>query len=291
MMALRFSSLKIWGIACISALCVAFQAKAAGPGDVAIMPGLPLTFDVREHLPLPDISSYPRIRFATAADFPPFNFADQNGRLTGFNIDLVREICAALDIEAQCEVQALPFADLESALAAGQVEAVISGVAITPERRQKFAFSRPYMVLPARFAVSRSALKPGMAVPGPDWRIGTVSGTAHDAMARAWFPGKDFESFDSQEALLDALKAGKIDAAFADALRLSFWVAGNAAGDCCALAPGAYVSERYLGEGLAIMVRPKDRILAAAFDHALSELSANGRLEEIYLRYFPQGLF
>jgi polar amino acid transport system substrate-binding protein len=39
------------------------------------------------------------------------------------------------------------------------------------------------------------------------------------------------------------------------------------------------------------MIRKNDPTLVVAFDHALSELSRNGRLQDIYLRYFPNGLY
>lgn len=289
-MALRFSYWQIRGLRqLIVGILAMFSVPAAA--QAPLTPGLPLLFDAREHLPLPDLSDYPRLRFLTTTDFPPFNFADQNGRLAGFHIDLVREICAVLEMEARCQIQALPFASIEEALASGQAEAAVAAVAVTPARRERFGFSRPYLLLPARFAVAKKAMKPDAPVPDPGWRLGTVADTAHDAMARVWFPQMKAETFASQEALLEALAAGRVDAAFSDGLRLSFWVAGDASQACCVLAPGAFVSERFLGEGLTVMVQRKDRALAQAFDHALAELAANGRLEEIYLRYFPEGMF
>ena len=91
--------------------------------------------------------------------------------------------------------------------------------------------------------------------------------------------------------LLSALKDKKIDAAFADALQLSFWTQSPAAGNCCMLFDGPYLSERFLGEGMTIMLGPQGGTLAAALDSALAALSRDGRLEEIYLRYFPSGLY
>lgn len=292
-MALVFTSLKNKGLYIFGVLvcAVASLSGRANAQTMAPMQGLPLLFDAREHLPLPDLSAYPRLRFLTTTDFPPFNFTDQSGRLAGFHVDLVREICTVLSIEDRCQIQAVPFAELETALAAGQGDAVIAGVAVTASKHERFAFSRPYLALPARFVATRQALKAGQAVPAPGWRVGVVAATAHEAMAKAWFPDMRPQVFETQEALLDALKAGKIDAGFADALRLSFWVSGAASQACCALAPGAYLSERFLGEGLAIMVRRQNKTLSAAFDHALAELATSGRLEEIYLRYFPLGLF
>lgn len=276
-------------LASACALMMAVSHAWAAEGE-ALPAALPLLFDAREHLPLPDISAYPRIRFLTTADFPPFNFADQGDRLSGFHIDLVREICTALSMDARCQIQALPFGELEQALVSGQAEAVIAGVAMTASRRSDFAFSRSYMLLPARFAVRRelAGQRPGTQ---PEWRVGVVSGSVHEAMYRAYFPQGKVEGFDSQSLLLEGLAKGNVDAVFADALRLSFWTAGAASANCCALLPGAYVSERFLGEGLGIMVRRDDAALARAFDHALAELAASGRLEEIYLRYFPTSLF
>jgi polar amino acid transport system substrate-binding protein len=72
---------------------------------------------------------------------------------------------------------------------------------------------------------------------------------------------------------------------------LSFWVSGNLAGGCCAMLEGSYFSQRFLGEGLTIMNRKAEPALTQAIDHALLALSRSGRLEEIYLRYFPNGIY
>jgi polar amino acid transport system substrate-binding protein len=252
----------------------------------------PVLFDARERLPRPDLSNLVRLRILTTIDFPPFNFADQTGRLSGFNVDLAREICAELDVQSKCQIQAMPFEDLEQALANGSGEAVMAGVSITAERRETFAFSRPYLTVPARFA--RLVSRP-ISGEGPDALsgrpVGVVKDTAHAAMLRAFFPKIVPVPFESYEAMLEALKAGKVDAVFSDGLRLPFWVAGEAADGCCALFGGPYLSEQFLGEGLAVMLQADDAALAAAFDHALAVLSRNGRLQDIYLRYFPNGLY
>lgn len=255
-------------------------------------PSLPLLFDSRERLAKPDLSALVRLRFLTSVDFPPFNFMDQNGKLSGFNVDLAREICAELEIADKCQIQALPFADLKEALAASQGDAVIAGVAVSEQLRSQFAFSRPYLMLPARFARNLKApLKGESAAALVDRPVGVVKATVHEAMLAAYFPKAKAVAFDTKEALLSALKDGKVDAAFADSLQLSFWVASQASGNCCALFDGPYTSERFLGEGMTIMLRQKDDVLRAAFDHALAALSRSGRLQEIYLRYFPYGLY
>jgi polar amino acid transport system substrate-binding protein len=234
----------------------------------------------------------PRLRVLMTVDFPPFSFVDQTGKLSGFHVDLIREICAELAIEAKCQIQAMPFDDLEAALQAGDGEAAAAGIAVTPALREKFAFSRPYITIPARFAKNRSVALTGEDAGALEGHpVGVVEGTVHQTMLKAFFPNIRAVSFESQEAMLEALKTAKLDAVFSDALRLPFWVGSPASENCCALFGGAYLSERFLGEGLMLMARPNTPQVVAAFDYALAELSRKGRLQEIYLRYFPNGFY
>jgi polar amino acid transport system substrate-binding protein len=279
----------------------AFAALGVGEGAVAGKPALaaapeagvlPLMFDSRERLPRPDLSAVVRVRILTSVDFPPFNFADQTGRLSGFNVDLAREICAELKLEAKCQIQALPFEDLETTLEASGGEAVMAGIVATPERRDRFLFTRPYLGIPARFARRLSADIPGeTAASLSGRRVGVVSDTAHSAMLKAYFPNLSAVPFKTDAEMTEALRTGSVDAVFSDGLRLPFWVASEASQKCCALFDGPYLSERMLGEGLSIMIRKTDPLIAAAFDQALATLSRNGRLQDLYLRYFPNGLY
>jgi ABC-type amino acid transport substrate-binding protein len=78
-------------------------------------------------------------------DFPPFSFLDQTSRLAGFHIDLARAICAELEVIARCQIQALPWNELPGALKTGQAEAIISGMAMTPESTAEYRFTRAYL--------------------------------------------------------------------------------------------------------------------------------------------------
>lgn len=284
------ASLKFYGFFTLCVLLVApFSAVSRAAGGVH---DLPVLFDARERIAKPDLSGLARLRFLTTVDFPPFNFIDQSGKLSGFHVDLVREICRELEIEAKCQIQAVTFAELQPALEGGQGEAVVAGIGISPELRQRFAFSRAFMKLPARFAVNRQATGGDLSVAALGKKpVGAVSGTTHEAMLKAFFPKLEVKAFPDREAMLAALKQGTIAAVFSDGLQLSFWIAGNAAANCCTLLDGAYFSERFLGEGLSIMNRKGDPALTQAIDHALLGLSRKGRLDEIYLRYFPAGIY
>ncbi|MDP3525664.1 MAG: transporter substrate-binding domain-containing protein [Hoeflea sp.] len=253
---------------------------------------VPNYMDPRERIQVPDLQSVNRIRFLTTVDFPPFSFLDQTSRLAGFHVDLARAICAELDVLPRCQIQALPWDELDAALMAGQAEAMISGLAITPDSRANHSFTRPYLALPARFAVRTDASVSGSGAASLEGRrVGVIGGTAHEAMLRDWFDGIRPVTFSRPEWMFDALKAGKVDAVFGDGLQLSFWLSSERAEACCRFFDGPYFSQAHLGEGLAIAVHPRNEALATAFDHAIAALTRNGRFTELYLRWFPNGLY
>lgn len=266
-------------------------AALLGPAKSA-EPQVPSLWDSKERLPKPDLSALPRLRFLTTTDFPPFNFIDGDGRLSGFHIDLARAICAELGVAEKCQIQALPWAELDEALRKGDGEALIAGVPATAEARGKYAFSRPYLQFPARFVMPKTA-----AVAEPIFdklagkRVGVITGSAHERVLRDYFTDVKVITFAKQEWLYADLRSKKIDAAFGDGMRLAFWLAGSDAAGCCRFAGGPYLAPEYLGTGLAIASKIDDPVLAAAFDYALQQISVKGTFAELYLRYFPVSFF
>lgn len=258
----------------------------------AAEPQVPVLWDAKERLPKPDLSALPRLRFLTTTDFPPFNFLDGAGRLSGFHVDLARAICAELGIAEKCQIQALPWAELEGALQKGEGEAIIAGIAATPESRSKYAFSRSYLQFPARFIMPKAkALTEPIFDRLRGKRAGVVAGSAHERMLRDYFGTVQVVPFAQLEELYDGLRAGKVDAGFGDGMRFAFWLGSSNAAACCRFAGGPYLAPEYLGSGMAIATRANDPALAAAFDYALQEISVKGIFAEFYLRYFPVSFF
>src|SRR5690606_12587574 len=121
-------------------------------------------------------------------DFPPFNFLDGSSRLSGFHVDLARAICSELDIAAKCQIQALPWAELDGALASDQGEAIIAGLAVSEETRMRHAFSRPYLQFPARFVMRKTtATAEPLHSKLQGRKVGVLAGSAHERMLRDYF--------------------------------------------------------------------------------------------------------
>jgi polar amino acid transport system substrate-binding protein len=260
-------------------------ADASGSGSVAgdDRSGL---WDPKRRIERPR-RSVPAIRFVTTDDFPPFNFLNADGRLTGFNVDLARAICDELDI--RCTIQAREWDDTLNAVRQGNADAVIAGWR-SPRRRGKSSTSRRLHAMagalhrPPRCA----AIDPPRGLKGKT--LAVVARTAHEAISPPSPRGRA-EAHPTPEAAREAVKSGDADAHFGDGMQLSFWLQSEAAEGCCIFAGGPYLESRFFGEGLAVAVpRGKDD-LKQAINAALAALYEKGVFAELYLRYFPVGFF
>ena len=259
---------------------------------IAADPVIPYFWDAKERLAKPDLSTVQRVLFLTTVDFPPFNFLDRTGRLTGFHVDMARAMCAELGIADRCQIQALPWEELETALDRGDGEAIIAGLSVTEATRQKYAFTRTYLQFPARFITPKStAVTEPLASKLKGQRIGVIQGSAHEAMLREYFPGLKPVVYTRQDWMLANLKDRKLAAVFGDGMRLGFWLAGSEAAECCRFSGGPYLAPEYLGSGLSVAATVENAILTSAFDYALQQLNAKGVFAELYLRYFPVSFF
>ncbi|PRD41025.1 amino acid ABC transporter [Phyllobacterium phragmitis] len=270
----------------LAGLAVGTSAMAAG------QPNVPAFWDRHERIAKPDLSGLRRLRFLTSVDFPPFNFIDTSGRLAGYNIDLARAICSELAISDICQIEAVPWNELQGKLKAGDGEAIIAGLEPAAENRDELAFSRPYLRLPARFVTQRTAvLDEPLNRSLRAKRVGVIAGTAHEAMLHRYFPEASAVGYTQRDQLFNDLKAGKLDVVFGDGMSLSFWLDGKASQNCCTFSGGAYLASQFFGDGMAIAVPAGDAQLAVAFDHALKALEEKGVMAELYLRYFPVSFY
>lgn len=250
----------------------------------------PRYFDPQYRMSAPSLSGLPRLRFLTSLDFPPFNFADENKKPTGMNVDIARDICAQLQIEAKCEIQALPWEELVPALEAKRGEAIIAGSAISQAQREKFSLSHAYFQFPARLIaknewVDITAKDIPTALVGK--KIAVVAGSAHEAMLKEFFPtAVPVPEIDIQR-VYNAVKNGEADLAFMDGVASSFWLTSGNAESCCKFVGGPYYSSKYLGLGMAIVTRKEDVELTNAINATLRTIEDNGRYERIFEHYFP----
>jgi polar amino acid transport system substrate-binding protein len=261
-----------------------------GAGGAADRLPAPSFWDPELHLERPDLSALRAIRFLTDDDYPPLNFALADGSLIGFNVEIARAICEELHIG--CTIQARRWDTLVDSLETGKGDAVIASIAASAATRARIDFTQPYYQTPARFATRKdSQLADATPATLTGKSVGVIAGSAHQSYLATFFPAALATPFPNFAALHDALRAGKVEAIFADGLSLAVWLAGEDAGDCCVFKGGPFGESRYFGEGIGIAVRKEDAELRRAMDWALARLAAKGTYAEIYTKYFPIGFY
>ncbi len=267
-------------------IVIALMLLVCGAGAAAAQ-ALPYHADPTARELVPNLAAVPNIRFLTTADFPPFNYRDKSGELVGFNIDLARAICA--DLTITCTVQAWPWEQAGKALEDGQGDALIAGLAMTPDNGAVFDFTNIYLALPGRFVTLKDAAAHFDPQSLAGKRVAVRKGSAHDEFIRRYLPAAQPVEFDTEIAALDALRNGRADAYFGDGLRASVWFNTNP--DCCAFAGEPYFRPDLFGDGFSIAVAAGHDEVRQAIDYSLVRLKKDGTLDELYLRWFPVGFY
>ena len=83
------------------------------------------------------------IRVGVSADYPPFEYYDENNNLQGFDIELMNLVGKKCGYKI--EYVNMDFGDLISSVINGKTDCAISSVAVTDERDKYIDFSREYL--------------------------------------------------------------------------------------------------------------------------------------------------
>jgi polar amino acid transport system substrate-binding protein len=230
------------------------------------------------------------IRFLTDSEFPPFHYYDEDGVLTGFDVDLARAIC--LELGTQCDIRALAWNELLPALRRGEADAVIAAQRITPSLLRDFDVTDRYFYTTAWFAGLRGGQRQAITPEQLERRrIAVARASPHEAYLRTFFRESAIETTETVEQAREAVRQGRADFVFGDGIGLVFWVNGSLSQDCCELKGGPFFEPKFFGDGLAITVPRQDVELKRMINRTLERLRRNGRYEELMLRYFPNRIF
>jgi polar amino acid transport system substrate-binding protein len=230
------------------------------------------------------------LRVLTEADYPPFNYYDEEARLTGFNIDLARAICRELSVD--CDINTAEWSTLVPSLKNDEADAVIASMAITGKALADVDFTSRYYTTPARFVGKAGIGFKEISVETlRGERIAVVRGSSHEAFLRDFFERAKILPYDTAEQARAALKNGDADLLFGDGISLMFWIQGTSSNRCCEFKGEGYTEPRYFGDGVGIAIKKGNGRLREVLDYALARVKASGRYEELMLRYFPLPLY
>lgn len=226
-----------------------------------------------------------KIRIGVEGAYPPFSMVDTAGELQGFDIDIARALCEAMN--AECTLVQQDWDGIIPALLARKYDAIIASMSITEERKQKVDFSDKYYQTPAKFVRKKGdpveITKDGLK----GKKVGVQRATIHDNyISDNYGDAVEIVRYGTQdEAYLD-MKAGRLDLLLADSVALDEGFLSTPEGADYEFIGPNLTDAKWFGEGAGIALRKGDDELRAAFNKAIQDIRASGKYKEIQDKYF-----
>lgn len=230
-----------------------------------------------------------------AEDVPPFFYADAQGAFVGIDPALAQDIASKLGVRLVYNRSATTFDGVVDEVAAGRADIAVSLLSDTLERAMRVSFSRSYVSVRQFLLINRLELGKLIAdARGTDGaasipklldsassRIGVIGGTSYVGFLKEDFPRAQMVEFDDWNAMLDAVKSGKLVALMYDEIEIGNWRLADPAGSL-ELRPYHLAGHP---DTIAIALHQDDNDLKAWLDLYLDKIEGNGLLASILKTY------
>jgi polar amino acid transport system substrate-binding protein len=158
------------------------------------------------------------LKVGTTPTYVPFEMTDKQGRIVGFEVDLLQAMSRALGVEL--ELVAVPYTELLSGLMARKFDLIGSGMTVTQERNLKLNFSDSFIVVGQTVLLHPRLAGKVASIEDLDeagYRIATTEGTTAEAAAQRFLGAARLSSFATPEEGVRQVVIGAADAFIHDA--------------------------------------------------------------------------
>jgi polar amino acid transport system substrate-binding protein len=250
------------------AACQSFAPPAAGPASTAI----------------DDILERGELRVGLSGSQPPLNMTNRQGEVIGLEVDLVRALAHSMDVDARFIVT--PFAELLPALERGDLDIVISGLTITPERNARVAFAGPYLISGKSLLTKSEVLSNVESTEALDdsaRKYAALAGSTSEGFVKELLPNAQLRTTPDYDTAVQLVMDDEVDALIADF-------------PICALSvmryPEAGLSRHrnpFTIEPLGIALPAGDPLFVNLVENYLRTLDDSGILTGLKAKWFSRG--
>ncbi|MEL0658865.1 ABC transporter substrate-binding protein [Psychromonas arctica] len=224
------------------------------------------------------------IRIGVEGAYPPFSKTEEDGSITGFDIDIANALCA--ELEAKCTLVKQDWDGIIPALLGRKFDAIIATMDITEERQKKVAFTKKYQHIPARFVAIKGVAYEATEAFMEGKKIGVQRATTMDLYISDNFPSAKIKRYGSaDEAYLD-LKADRLDYVMADSAAIADGLLAKDGGDKFEFVGPKLNDPKWFGYGAGIAIRKQDKDLVEQLNKAIDAIRADGTYKTIQDKYF-----
>jgi ABC-type amino acid transport substrate-binding protein len=226
------------------------------------------------------IVSSDTLRVGMSGAQPPLNFKSKSGQMMGLEVDLANALAGLMGVELK--IVQKPFAELLGALAAGEVDLVMSGMTTTPERSIRAAFVGPYF-LSGKSILTRSSSLAQVNKAGDldqaSLKLAALEGSTSASFVETALPKATLVKTRDSAAAVKLLIEGKVNAVVADreAVQLAAFLNPKEG--------LATLREPLTIEPIGIASPGGDPMLTTYLENALGALEASGLMSAVRSRW------
>lgn len=216
----------------------------------------------------------------TEGTYPPFTFHDESGELTGFDVEVAREVADRLGVEAEfLETQ---WDAMFAGLDAGRFDMVANQVGINEERQASYEFSDPYITSTAVLVVAEGNTDI-LSFEDLEGKLSAQSLTSNYAETATSF-GAEIEGVEGFNQAIELLNSGRVDATVNDNLTVLDFLKER---------PDAQVKIVAESEDAAqsgLLFREGSGEIVEEVNQALADMIEDGTYDEISDKWFGENV-
>lgn len=223
-------------------------------------------------------SNVQKIIVGTGTQFPNICFLDEDGKLTGYDVELVRAIDEKLE-EYEFEFKTMDFSNLLLSLETNKIDFVAHQMEVNEEREAKFLFNEvPYNVFPLKVTVHQDNESIHSIEDLAGKKIAT-SATSNAAVYMEKYNkehnlGAEIIYSSSTSDINNQLRTGRVDATITTPFASDFY---NEQSD----AQQKVVGDTLLNSNVYFLLQKGNTTLQKRIDEALTELKEDGTVSAL----------
>jgi L-cystine transport system substrate-binding protein len=218
------------------------------------------------------------LRIGTEGTYPPFTFHDKNGELTGFDVEIAKEVAKRLGVkpvfmETQWDAM---FAGLD----AKRFDMIANQVGIRPDRQEKYDFSVPYTTSAAVLVAHKDNNKVSKFEDIKGLKSAQSMTSNYADLARSY--GAEIVGVEGFNQAIELLSSKRVDVTINDKLSVLDFLKQKPD------APIKIVATHEDASQSGLMFRKGSDTLVAEVNKALKEMMEDGTYLKISEKWFGQ---
>ncbi|OON40559.1 cystine ABC transporter substrate-binding protein [Izhakiella australiensis] len=249
-----------------------------GAAAAALMAGFAVNVQAADENLLQQVKSRGSLLVGLEGTYPPFSFQDENGKLTGFEVEFAQALAKHLGVKAS--LKPTKWDGMLAALDSKRIDVVINQVTISDERKKKYDFSTPYTISGIQALVRKD--KAGSVTKPEDLagkKVGVGLGSNYEQWLKQNVKGVDIRTYDDDPTKYQDLRAGRIDAILID--RLAALDLVKKTGNTMSV-DGPAFSRQEAG----VALRKGNPQLLEAINKAIADMQKDGELTKLSQKWF-----